>query len=269
MSGVIFRHTLGRGWKSMLMWGIGLMIYGFYVTAIISDVSMLEQYSNLIATMPTAMLQMFGMPEDMTFMTTPEGFISFGYFGYILLMLAVYAVLSGLNVTANEEDQGIMDVMLSLPLPRWRIIVEKFAAYSLLCAGIVLFGFLGMWLGLQVSELPINMTRLMEGNFNILPSMLVIMAFTTCVAGFIRNRSTAATLAAAFVIVSYFLNVLASAATGSIATELARLSLFYYYDNNGVMMNGLSWVTVIGLIALAGVLVGAGMWAFQRRDVGI
>ena len=35
----------------------------------------------------------------------------------------------GMRVTANEEDSGILDVVLSLPVRRWQVMVEKIAAY--------------------------------------------------------------------------------------------------------------------------------------------
>lgn len=269
MSGVLFTHTFRRGLRPALIWGIGLLIYGFYGTAIIPDVDALQQYTAVMETIPPAMLQVFGVGDDMSFMTTPAGFISFGFFGYIMLFLAVYAVSSGLNVIASEEDQGIMDVMLSLPLPRWRVIIERFAAYTLLSVGVVLMGFVGLVSGLQFSELVVDTGRLLEGSLNILPSMLLIMSLTVFVTAVIRNRNTATAIAAGFVIVSYFLNVIGSAASGSIAGQIARLSFFYYYANNEVMQYGLMPVNMLGLLAVTLLLVVGGVWAFQRRDVGI
>ncbi len=269
MSGVIFGHTIKSGLRATIIWGIGLLLYGFYATAIIPDVDALQQYTNLMETMPPALLQVFGVGEDMAFMSTPAGFVSFGFFGYIILMLAVYAVVSGLNVTSTEEDQGIMDVLLSLPLPRWRIIVEKFAAYTILSLVIVLLGFAGLVAGLEMSALEVEVGRLLEGSLNILPSMLLIMAATVFIAAVVRNRGTATAIAAAFVIVSYFLNVIGGMASGSIAAQIARLSFFYYYDNTGVMQNGLAMLNVIGMLAVVALLVAGAMWAFQRRDVGI
>lgn len=269
MSGVIFTYTLRRGWKTMLMWSIFLLIYGFYITAFISDVSILQQYASLIETMPRAMLQAFGVSEDASFMASPEGFISFGYSGYILLILAIYAVSAGLNVTANEEDQGITDMLLSLPLPRWRLIVEKSAAYIILMTVTVLAGFVGLWAGLQTSPVEVSLGRLLEANLNILPSLLLIFAMTVFLAGVFSNKNTVTAAAAGFVIVSYFLNVVGQATSGSVAGEIARLSVFYYYDHNNVMLRGLSLVNVAGILALGVALIAGAVWFFQRRDVGI
>jgi putative exporter of polyketide antibiotics len=91
---------------------------------------------------------------------------------------------------------------------------------------------------------------------------------TIFLAGVFRNKNTVTGAAAGFVIISYFLNVLGEAASG-VASEVARLSLFHYYDHLGVMMHGVSLINITGLLVLTVALVAGGIWAFQRRDVGI
>lgn len=269
MSGVIFLHTLWRGWRTALYWGIGFALYGLYVSVTLSDSDVVRQYGEIMRSFPSGLLQALGAPTDFEFIGTPEGFISFGYFGYSLILLAVYLLLSGLNITANDEDQGIIDVLLSLPLPRWRVIIEKYLAYSLLTLVIIVLGLVGLWIGGQQAAVPVDFGRVIESTINMIPSALLILAFTAFAGGIARSRNTAAALASAFVIISYFLNILSSAAEGSIAEQLGRLSLFYYYDNMGVMRNGLAAGTMIGLLAVTVLLVGVGVWAFQRRDVGV
>lgn len=268
MSGVIFMHVLRRNWRSMIYWGIGLGIYGLYAMIMLPNVEALQQYTRVMETMPPALLQAFGLTDNMTFMATPEGFLSFAFFIYALIMLSVYAVVAGLNVTANEEDQGIMDIVLSLPLPRWRIIIEKFVAYTLLIIGIMLITLVGLWIGATTSSLQFNMDHIVASVINMIPSTLVVLAFTVCTAAFVSSKGKATAIAAAFVTISYFLNVIGGAAGDSIAGAVNRLSFFFYYDNNGVMQHGLAVANVIGLMAVATALVIAGVWAFQRRDVG-
>jgi beta-exotoxin I transport system permease protein len=269
MSGVVFANTLRRNWRAMLYWGIGLGIYALYATMILPSMDALKQYLSVVESMPSALLQAFGLTSDMTFMATPEGFLSFGFFGYAMIMLAVYAVIAGLNVTANEEDQGIMDILLSLPLPRQRIILEKFAAYTVLIIGITALILIFLVAGTLISPLDFDQGHIVVSAINMIPSTLMVLAFTICATSFIRSKSRATAVAAGFVTVSYLLNVIGNAAGDSIAGVLNRLSFFFYYDNNGVMQHGLAILNVIGLLVAALALIAAGVWAFQRRDVGI
>lgn len=270
MSGTIFTETLRRNWRQILYWGLSLAVLGLYIAVVIPDVDALKQYAAVASNMPPALLQMFGM-EDAASLATPEGFITFGFFGYTLLILAVYAVIAGLGVTANDEDAGILDVVLSLPVPRWRVVLEKLAAYMLVMIAIIGVSFLGLLAGTQTSPLlrEVNMGRLVEGTLNMIPSSLLMIAFTTFVTAVLRRKSTATAVAATFIIASYFVDFLGAAASESALSSVRVLSFFSYYDAQSVVTNGLNLGNAGLLLAVTALLVVGSVWAFQRRDVGV
>lgn len=260
-------ETLRRGWRGMLYWGLGVALFAWTITIIIPNMETLKQFENLINTMP-AVIKMLGM-EEAAQVATPEGFISAAYFGRVLLILAIYAVLAGLNVTANEEDAGIMDVLLSLPLPRWRLIVEKFAAYSLMSVVIVALGFIGLVIGTGSSALRVEPVKLLVGSLNILPALLFMMALTLLAGALLRRKVQAAGVAAGIIIVSYLLDFIASAASGSVLANLRVVSFFTYYDNAHILQTGLQAANVALLLGLTALCVVGAVWAFQRRDIGV
>lgn len=263
----IFNETLRRSWRSMLFWGVGVGLFGFVLTVIIPNIAALKQFQTLMTTMP-ALVRALGM-EDAAEIATPEGFISAGYFGRILLILAVYAVSAGLSVTVNEEDQGIMDMLLSLPVPRWRIILEKFAAYVLMLVVIVIMGFVGLYLSSLTAAIQVDTGKLIISSINILPSALLMLAFTTFAGTLFRRKSQATATAAVFIIGSYMIEFLGSLASESPIAGLRPISFFAYYDNAHVMQRGLNAGNVLLLLGLSLVLVIASVVCFQRRDIGI
>lgn len=267
MNGTVFQETLRRSWRGMLYWGSGLGLYGFFIASFIQDANVLKQYGEIVKSMPPAMLQMFGM--DVNSIATPEGFLGYGFFAYGLLIMSVYAILNGLSITANDEDQGIMDIVLSLPLARWRIVTEKFLAYSLMAAGIILMVWVGLYIGNQASALKVDAAHLTDSVLNILPGTLFVMAFTALAAVVFRSKGLATGAAAVFVIASYFLNFLGDAARDTIAGQLRALSFFYYNDHNGVIQNGMNWGNFGLLAVLSVILFGTAIAFFQRRDIGV
>jgi ABC-2 type transport system permease protein len=269
MRGATFNETLRRNWRGALYWAAGMFGYALYVTVIIQDVDMLRQYAELAQSFKPGILKLLGVGDDLTALATPEGFLGFAFFAWIVLFLAVYAVLAGLNITANDEDEGIIDVVLALPLPRWQIIIEKYAAYALLLAAIITVTFLGLVVGSGFSAMTLDLGRLFVTTLNALPSLLLVMGFTVWVSVTVRRRSTAAAAAAAFVAVSYLVNSLGSMASGTLADVLRGLSFFYYYDANGVLQNGLAWGSIALLAAVTLVLLSGTLWFFQRRDVAV
>jgi ABC-2 type transport system permease protein len=212
---------------------------------------------------------MFG-GEDAVSMATPAGFLNLIFFSYALLILAVYAVMAGLNITANEEDSKIMDVLLSLPVPRRRLVLEKYLAYTVIIIGIVLLTFAGLWVGLNASPaLSIDQGRLLETTLNLLPSTLLVLAMTVLLTSLMRRKNAAAAIATVVIVGSYFVDSIGRQASASFANTLRFISFYNYYDSTTVIRHGLNWDNVLVLVVATVVLVAGGMWLFQRRNIGL
>ncbi len=263
----IFSETLRRNWRGMIYWGLGLGLLGLLIMIIIPNVDFLKQFESFLNSMP-GIIKALGM-EDAAQMATPEGFISAGYFGRVILIIAVYAVLAGLNVTVNEEDAGIMDMVLSLPVSRRRIVLEKFAAYALMLAGVVALGYVGLLVGSFSSAIQLDMQKLIMGNINVLPSALLMLAFTMFAGTLFRRKNLATAVAAFFIVGSYVLDFVGGLASESPIAKLRVISFFTYYDNAHVMQTGINIGGAALLLGLTMLLVFASVRAFQRRDIGV
>ena len=54
------------------------------------------------------------------------------------------------------------------------------------------------------------------------------------------------------------------------ALEPARfISVFYYFNSNDVILNGINAAHLLALIGITGVAVAAAVWQFGRRDVSV
>lgn len=267
MSGSVFFATLRRHWRAMIYWGLGIASMALYIVVLIPDSKTLQQYAKLLDSLPKFMVAGLG-GTDTAFIATPGGFLAYGFFGWIMVVLAAYGVVVGLNITANEEDRGIMDVLLSMPVPRWRIIVEKFLAYAVAVVVIVGMSLVVLLVGVGRSDsFNLSTQQLIASTFNMIPPTLLVMAFTAFIATLVRRRSTAIGISAAFVAASYFIDFIGKGA--GLTTGVRNLSFFTYYDATGVMQNGLVVLNVLGLLVVALLMFGGTIWAFQRRDVGL
>jgi ABC-2 type transport system permease protein len=271
MSGTIFMDTLRRNWRGMLFWGLGIAFVAWLEIIILPDVDSLQQMAELMETLPPIFLQMFGGSNDPSFLSTPEGYLNFRFFGILPLFLSVYVVAAGLGITASEEDQGILDMVLSLPVPRWRLVIERFLAYSLLLCGILFLSFIGLWIGIAMTPIfAIPVPMLLVATFNVLPLLLTILAFTLLMATLLRRRGQALAAASAFVVGAYILDTLGKAATENVVNQLSRLSVFSYYDTTSILQGGDPAWGNLGLLVVVTLLLWAGaVWLFQRRDIGV
>lgn len=267
MPWVIFQEVLRRHWRVALYWGLGLGFLAYITAIMIRDDKMLKQFADLVRTLPPALLKMFG-GMDAVVMTTPEGFLATAIFTRTLLLMTIYAVISGMNISANEEEQGILDVVLSLPVPRWRVLVEKYLVYALGSVIIVACVGAGIFLGMTNAVVPINTSKVSEALIGLLPGAWFTLALTAFCGAWFRSRGVALGVASGLVVVSYFIDSIGQLVEGWL-NSIRLLSFFSYYSPSDVIFNGLNigYFAFITLLAL--VLVIASTLCFQRRDIGV
>jgi ABC-2 type transport system permease protein len=269
MPGVVFAETLRRGWRTMLVWGIGIGLIAMMQILILPDVDALKQFAQIFETLPSFMLSALG-GGDAAYLGTPEGYLAARFFSIALLIFGIYALNSGLNVTSSEEERGILDIVLSLPVPRWRLVVERLAAHAVLLAGA-----LGITLGLMLASLQmtpvitIETGRILTSTLNIVPGTLLVLAFSTLVGAIFRSRALAVGVAVSFLISSFFVDFIGAAANSPLTDALQTLSFYAYYDSTEVMKNGLSGGNIILLLSATAICVMGSLWFFQRRDIGL
>jgi ABC-2 type transport system permease protein len=271
MTGAVFRETIRRGWRLMLGWGIGLGAIFWLQIIIVPDVAAIQQMANLMTSLPPIVMQMFGGGIDVAYMATPEGYLSLRTFNsFILIFFAAYAVTVGMNVTANDEDAGIQDVVMSLPVSRARFVLEKLLAYALMTVGVVLMATAGTLLGVAMTpSLALDAGRVMMGMLNFFPATLLTLMFTAMIGALIRRRSTAMAIAVAFVVGSYFLDTIGAAAAETVAGALRAVSYFTYFDGSQMLQHGLNLGNILVLLVASVVFGAISLWAYERRDIGV
>lgn len=270
MTGKIFSETLRRGWRVMLYWGIGMALYSVINTVVILDNESLKQLMSVMESLPAFMIQGFIGSADIEFMASPNGYFATQFFSLALLIFSAYAVMAGMAVTANDEEAGIMDSFLSLPVQRWSVVIERSMAYALLMAGALVLTFIGAVLGTQlVPQVSYDLGGIAGGMVNLYPSMLFVLALTVLFGVLIRRRSLALGLVASLIVVSYMVDFIASGAPDSAFANAGYLSYFNYYDGVGVVQFGLNAGNVMLLVGASIGLTALALWRFQKRDIGL
>ncbi len=268
MTGIVIGNTLRTSWKQILYWGIGLGLLGLYIDFIAMSPDIISGYADLLETMPPAMLQAFGA-SDITLLTTSEGWIVSIFVSEAAIFLSVFAVMAALNISANDEQSGVMDVILSLPISRSAYLLERWIGYALIGLGIILLCALitvGGIIGLNV-DAPLDV--IFKSIMNLYPATLLVMTVTCLLATVLRRRAAAIGGAAAFVVVSYVFNAIGASASGAIADLMQTLSYFSYINGEAFVIG--AYDPVDSLIVLAAVAIGfaLSLKMFVSRDIGV
>ncbi len=268
MTGVVVGNTLRTSWKQILYWGLGLGALGLYIDFIASSPDIISGYAELFETMPPALLQAFGA-SDVALFTTSEGWIVSIFVSEAAIFLSVFAVMAGLNITANDEQSGVMDVILSLPISRAAYMLERWIGYALIGLGIVLLCALITVGGIIGMNIDAPQDVILKSILNLYPAMLLVMTVTCLLATALRRRSVAIGVSAAFVVVSYLFNVIGASASGAIADFMESVSYFSYINGEAFVLG--AYNPADSFIVIAATLVGFGLSLrmFVSRDIGI
>lgn len=268
MTGVIFNETLRRSWRTMFYWALGIGAVVFLQIIAIPDVESLRRVTELLQSLPPVLLQAFGA-SDMEYLATTEGYLAINWFGIGVLAFCAYAAVVGLNVTANDEERGVLDLVLAAPVPRWRLVFEKTLAYALLVVILIAIVFIFTYVAIVITpSMQVDMTAIVNAQINMLPSTLLTLGVTVLLAGAIRRRGTVVGLLVVFLVGSYFLDTLGRAVAGSPLENLRWLSFLRFYDVTDVMQHGLNAGSAALLIGLGVAFTAVGIAVFQQRDIG-
>jgi ABC-2 type transport system permease protein len=261
-----FLKTLRDRRRSLLWWALGLIAVtaitvGFWPTIEESG----EELNRLVEDLPPALRNLAGGDIDLT---SPEGYLNgrvFSFLGPILFL--VFGIASGARTVAGEEQAGTLELVLARPVPRWRIVAEKFAALSVatIALGAVL------WASLAVGAVPVGLDigagALAGATLMVVLLGLVFGALALLVGSATGRRGLALGITTAVAVATYLIDLYAPI---SEAVEPFRgLSPFHYYDAALPLRNGVEPAHAVFLGVVTVFLAGFSLVAFERRDVGV
>ena len=191
---------------------------------------------------------------------------------FMPLIAAVYAIINGTGTLAGEEEDGRLEMVVTLPLPRWQIVTAK--AIALIISSIIMFVIVSAvsWLVFLAIESQVETTMMGQDLFTAVllawPLVFAMAMLSLFLAAFCANRRFASMIAATILVLSYFGSNLANSTTALEPFE--PFFLFTYLDASGTaVMEGqqagdMGVLVGIGLVAFA-----LAIFFFQRRNLTV
>jgi ABC-2 type transport system permease protein len=262
----IVLKTLRDRRRSLLFWGLGLVALGAMMIAfypVIREATFISEY---LESFPEEFMALFA--GEITDYASPEGYLNGELFFlmYPLLMI-VFAIGFGSGAIAGEEEHRTLDLLLSNPLNRWRLILEKFTA-MVICTLLLTIIFWGtLAIGGAIIDMGLNLSRLAAVCFS---GFLLAIAYgsVSLAVGCARGkRGVSIGVAGALGVYGYMLNALAPLIDWLEPFRVA--SPFYYYIEANPLSKGLDPVHAAVLIGLAVLFLGIAIFTFERRDLAV
>lgn len=262
MTGAFIRKAIRDQRRAVLGWTIGLvaiaLMYASFYPSVRDSAGGLEQY---LERMPEAMRNIWGGD-----FTSPAGYLRaelFSLLGPVLLL--VFAIGAGARAIAGEEERRTLDLLLSTPLRRRDVLLDKAVVLTGSVAALVAALFVASWALGPVFELTVPAGDLLAacallGLLGVAFGMLAL-----ALGAGTGRRSLAMGITGAAAVFMYILHALAPSVEA--LRPLHPLSLFRWYLDPDPLVHGLHTMNVAVLVGVAAVALLTAWVTFERRDL--
>lgn len=221
-----------------------------------------EQIEQLTSAYPDAIAGAFNLQS----LATMEGFLAVELYtaGWILLVGLYFGYMAA-GMIADDVDRGRMDLLLSFPLRRARLVTEKFmslfvplVAINVVTPVVVYFG--SVFVGYPVDALDITMIHLLSIPYLLCCSAIGLLLSVLVDRASIAQRGVLGVLFGLFLIESLVI--------GTDYEWLGNLAPMRYLDPNAVLLHSEYDIAGAGILfGMTLVLVVVSQLWFTRKDV--
>jgi ABC-2 type transport system permease protein len=259
----VYLKTLRDFRVPILGWGLGLGLLMAVVIAALPTVLATPAARAAVVALGPA----FAWFAEPVKVDTPGGYATWKY-GLTVLVVSIWPILAQTATLRGEEERGSLDTLLSVPLARARVAVEKVAAmWTALLVFAVIVGLLA-FAGTAKASVDFGLGDTILFGVNIALIAAVFGAVALFVSQFVQERRTAAGITAGVLLICIVLDMVHRVEPGT--DWISRLSPVYYYNLSKPLIP--SYGTNVGAmlvqLAITVVLSGAAVWLFARRDLG-
>ena len=261
---VFFKSLRDERW-ALVWWASGLSLLAALLIAFFPTFRGNDDFNRLVEAYPDNLTALFGFTE-LTDITSAVGFLNAELFGFMApLLFVIHGVVLGSGAIAGEEGRGTLEILLTEPITRGKLVAQKSAA--MITTSVVLA--LVLWIVLTIGGLAIDMDvsalSLAAATFSLMLLGITFGTLAFAVGCFTGSRSTSVAAVAALAVGTYFLNAFSGIV--SYMQPAKWLSPFFYYNAYDPLANGLNPAHVAVLLAISAILLVAGYFGLMRRDL--
>lgn len=238
----------------------------FGVAPEFATIELRRQFIAGLTALPVAIRGLLGEPINLE---TLGGFLSWRVGNFLPVMLGLWPVLALSGTLAGEAAKGSLDLIASTPVSRRAIALQKLGGHVTAVTFSMLILAVVTWLvGQAFGKLPGDAIPLSAAFGQVLLYGLMMLAVGGV--AFATAPYVGRTRAAAFGLIALFASYLiySYASLSPIIDALTPLSFFEWTAGHRPMAGVTDWASLAFLAGVDVVLLGIGVVAFGRRDLG-
>ena len=249
--------TFGKNIRDLLwptfFWSLGLGIYALVIVSTIKET---------LGPMEEVVKNMGWLALIVGNIASPAGYLSFSIFTYLPALLAAFAITQ-VEGWSSEEEEGRVEVLATMPQPRWRLLAARYVAISLALSVIIIVLGACLLLGAAASNVDLDAGRVWAALVAVVPVSLAVAAMGLSVATWLKRPGTAVPITIGVVVVMFFLEIFSQIL--GLPQVVLDLSVFHLYGRP--MVDGVRWGEMVALVAATTVLCAVSLVGLNRRDI--
>jgi ABC-2 type transport system permease protein len=263
MSGIMLRQALRDQRRTTLWFALGAAVYVLAIVAFYPSIrGSSQQFEDLLNAYPEAIREAFGIADFSSF----AGFVGAEALNVIWpLVAAGFAIVVGNATVAGEIERGSVDLWLSVPVTRWRLLLAKVVAALLGLLAIVVATVVALAAGaVAIGEWP-GIGPLAAVLVTLPAIVVTVLGYSVLLSALLGSRGAAAGLAAAVTLLSYLFWIIANMSDQF--EWLRYLSIFSAYDAQAALADAIiRWRGLGALILVGAACTLMALAIFERRD---
>ena len=259
----ILGKALRDRWRAVMGYGLGLVVLATWLGVLFPVMRESDDFVAFMENLPTEMLSVFGM-DSATFLSAAGFLTAYLYTLFAPLLILFFAISAVVAEIMAEERDGLVDMLLSSPVSRTRVFLEKAGGVGLAALALVAVLTGALLVVNPIFELSLSVTGVLAAGLS-LWLLGVLFGAVTLVAGTFTGRSVAAGgVAGSLAFLAWFINGFSDLYPPLQSIDWA--SPFTWYQEPNPLMDGVG-AGHLWLAITAAVLVTVATFLFRRRDL--
>ncbi len=256
----IFTKILFEKRWTILLWFVGLTVVMIGISMIFPPIR--DTMGTMMGSVPDSMKNWFGTMETWQ---TFSGYAGQEIFGQMAMMMAVVAVIFGAMFAAGDEQDGTLLMVLSRPVRRSSVYIQKYLALVVMVSVVASTYFFGAVLGGWILGEPVPYAAFLQASVMVWLLGLSLATITYTLGTATGRKGLAGVTVGFYAFLAYFLASLSTAA--DIVDKLSYGSLFRYVNAPEVIAHGVNGGDVLVLTVVTIVAFVVALPMFMRRDL--
>jgi ABC-2 type transport system permease protein len=258
----LVRKTWRDDRRALIGWGVGVAAFTAVYTSFYSNFQGAAELKQ--DALPKGMLDFLGIAD----MLSPAGYLQATVFSLIgpLLVLMCAVTLAARTIARPEEDGG-MELLLTVPVSRIGFAVQRLAATGIAVTAVAAVPWVLLMVIVPAVGMDISLSNVAAASAGLVALVWCFTGVAFLAGAATGRRGTVLAVAGVFAVATYMANALGGMLDGW--HWLRWLSPFHYFIGTDPLHTGWHPLELGALVAVATVTAVAGVVLFDRRDVGV